>query len=206
MGRGCLVLLAGLGATAVMLGAALLVAGNSFDSGEPEVVSVGTEIPQIQSPGVILTETPSPSASATPAATSQVTSPGASSRGGATVGPTPASNRGATGPAAPRACSGEWSASLLRGEETMLSNGFTQADVIFDAPLDGTPQFELVGEPAIEAEQLLYAQADATDPNEWDLFIDRRGDAPFPTGTHELTLLITVVGETCEIPLTLIVE
>jgi hypothetical protein len=88
----------------------------------------------------------------------------------------------------------------------MLSNGFTQADVIFDAPLDGIPQFQLVGEPTIETEQLLYAQADPTDPNEWDLFIDRRGDAPFPTGTHQLTLQITVIGETCEIPLMLVVE
>ena len=206
MDRGCLVWVLLAGAMAAVVGVALLVAGNPFDSGEPEVASVGTAIPQIQSPGVILTET----ASATPGpivtATRRVTSPGASSQGGVTVGPTPASNRGATGPAAPRACTGEWSASLLRGEETMLSNGFTQADVIFDAPLDGTPQFQLVGEPTIEAEQLLYAEADATDPNEWDLVIDRRGDAPFPTGTHELTLLITVVGETCEIPLTLIVE
>jgi hypothetical protein len=113
-GRGCLVLLAGMGLTAAAIGGLLLVAGNPFDSGEPEVASVGTGIPQIESPGVILTET----ASATPGpivtATPRVTNPGASSQGGATVGPTPASNRGATGPVAPQACTGEWSAPASR--------------------------------------------------------------------------------------------
>lgn len=88
----------------------------------------------------------------------------------------------------------------------MVSNGFTQADVIFDAPLEGIPQFELVGEPTIEAEQFLNANPDPVDPGEWDLFIDRRGDTPFPTGTHQLTLRISVIGETCEIPLTLVVS
>jgi hypothetical protein len=197
---GCFVIAAILAAAAgatVVLG---IVAGNPFASSQP--ASVSTQIPQRATPATIVTATPTPSP--TPSPTPPPSAGGVSA--GGTVGPTPASVRGATGPLPIRACTGNWHASLRRSEETMLSNGYTQADVIFDVPPPGTPVFSLIGEPTIEAEQFLTAQPDPVTANEWDLFIDRQGDGPFPVGTHQLTLQIRVVDEQCEIPLTLIVE
>jgi hypothetical protein len=203
---GCLVLFLG-GLAAVLIGGVAAVAITSGGSSEPQVTSVATAIPQVSTPGVIASPTATPTVAALPTRvvpTSTVQPGGvAGDSGGASATP---SGVDAAGPLGTRACTGSWNASLLRPQEEMAANGYTQADVLFDVVLPASPQFELIGEATIEVEQFLSAQIDPADPQEWDLVIDRRGDTPFPIGTHLLALQIRVIDELCEIPLTLVVS